>query len=98
MTRSTPDNPFPNFLTSPAGACLSTAYDLACNRPHTWRIFSGIGFRIWNPLPRIQALTTKPPWTVRWSLVRKASKRSNKFMILFTIIDLFDCVFADSKK
>ncbi|GBN26164.1 hypothetical protein AVEN_33958-1 [Araneus ventricosus] len=23
--------------------------DLACSRPHTRRIFSGIGFRTWNP-------------------------------------------------
>ncbi|GBN87662.1 hypothetical protein AVEN_106019-1 [Araneus ventricosus] len=24
-------------------------YVLTCNRPHTGRIFSGIGFRTWNP-------------------------------------------------
>ncbi|GBO37328.1 hypothetical protein AVEN_55899-1 [Araneus ventricosus] len=24
-------------------------YDLKCNNPNTWRIFSGIGFRSWNP-------------------------------------------------
>ncbi|GBM06323.1 hypothetical protein AVEN_121369-1 [Araneus ventricosus] len=39
----------PSFHATPAGGRLATTYDLACNRPHTRRIFSAIGFRIWNP-------------------------------------------------
>ncbi|GBM34462.1 hypothetical protein AVEN_106705-1 [Araneus ventricosus] len=46
MTRTTPS---PNFHATPTGGRLATTYDLACNRPHTRRIFSGIGFRTWNP-------------------------------------------------
>ncbi|GBL77100.1 hypothetical protein AVEN_12742-1 [Araneus ventricosus] len=38
-----------NFRTSPARGHLATTYDLMCNRIHTTRIFSGIGFRTWNP-------------------------------------------------
>ncbi|GBL62549.1 hypothetical protein AVEN_8142-1, partial [Araneus ventricosus] len=51
MTRTTPEltNPSPNFHEAPTGGRLATAYDLARNRPHTRRIFSGIGFRTWNP-------------------------------------------------
>ncbi|GBM18164.1 hypothetical protein AVEN_151707-1 [Araneus ventricosus] len=41
--------PSPNFHATPTGGRLATAYDLACNRPHTRRIFSGIGVRSWNP-------------------------------------------------
>ncbi|GBO37710.1 hypothetical protein AVEN_15254-1 [Araneus ventricosus] len=43
------------------GGRLATTYDLACNRPHTRRIFSGIGFRAWNPpasKPRLYYLAT----------------------------------------
>ncbi|GBN32507.1 hypothetical protein AVEN_42442-1 [Araneus ventricosus] len=36
--------PSPNFRER-----LATTYDLACNRPHTRRIFSGIGFRTCDP-------------------------------------------------
>ncbi|GBM25343.1 hypothetical protein AVEN_232473-1 [Araneus ventricosus] len=48
MTRATPElaPPSPNFHATPTGGRLATTYDLACNRP---RIFSGIGFRTWNP-------------------------------------------------
>ncbi|GBM34710.1 hypothetical protein AVEN_191857-1 [Araneus ventricosus] len=44
MTRTTPElaPPSPNFRATPAGGRLATTYDLACNRPHTRRIFSGI--------------------------------------------------------
>ncbi|GBM66184.1 hypothetical protein AVEN_246404-1 [Araneus ventricosus] len=51
MTRTTPElaPPSPNFHATPAGGRLTTTYDLACNRPHTRRIFSGIGFRTWSP-------------------------------------------------
>ncbi|GBN06201.1 hypothetical protein AVEN_209029-1 [Araneus ventricosus] len=28
---------------------MATMHDLAYNRPHTRRIFSGIGFRAWSP-------------------------------------------------
>ncbi|GBO34291.1 hypothetical protein AVEN_32896-1 [Araneus ventricosus] len=41
--------PSPNFHTTPTEGCLATTYDLVCNRPHTRQIFSGIGFRTWNP-------------------------------------------------
>ncbi|GBM76432.1 hypothetical protein AVEN_2083-1 [Araneus ventricosus] len=37
------------FYATPTGGRLTTTYDLMCNRPHTRRIFRGIGFRIWNP-------------------------------------------------
>ncbi|GBM74467.1 hypothetical protein AVEN_69470-1 [Araneus ventricosus] len=37
------------FCATPAGGRLTSTYDLACNRPHTRRIFSGIGLRTWNP-------------------------------------------------
>ncbi|GBM41687.1 hypothetical protein AVEN_46955-1 [Araneus ventricosus] len=51
MMRTTPEQapPSPNFRTTPTGGRFATMYDLACNRPHTRRIFSGIGFRTWNP-------------------------------------------------
>ncbi|GBM11222.1 hypothetical protein AVEN_267799-1 [Araneus ventricosus] len=51
MTRTTPElaPPSPNFHSTPTGGRLTTTYDLTCNRPHTRRIFSGIGFRTWNP-------------------------------------------------
>ncbi|GBM26369.1 hypothetical protein AVEN_253678-1, partial [Araneus ventricosus] len=39
----------PSFLTTPTGGRLATSHDLTCNRPHTWRIFSRIGSRTWNP-------------------------------------------------
>ncbi|GBM39715.1 hypothetical protein AVEN_47520-1 [Araneus ventricosus] len=47
MTRTTPElaPPSPNFHATPTGGRLTTTYDLACNRPHTRRIFSGIGSR-----------------------------------------------------
>ncbi|GBM63429.1 hypothetical protein AVEN_120555-1 [Araneus ventricosus] len=33
-------------------------YDLMCKRPHTWRIFNGIRFRIWNPqAPEVKLLS-----------------------------------------
>ncbi|GBO06547.1 hypothetical protein AVEN_84073-1 [Araneus ventricosus] len=37
------------FYATPMGGRLASTYDLACNRPHTQRIFSGIGFRTWSP-------------------------------------------------
>ncbi|GBL73672.1 hypothetical protein AVEN_230670-1 [Araneus ventricosus] len=51
MTRTTPElaPPSPNFRATPTGGRLATTCDLACNRPHTRRIFSGIGFRTCNP-------------------------------------------------
>ncbi|GBO03301.1 hypothetical protein AVEN_67688-1 [Araneus ventricosus] len=63
MTRTTPElaPPSPNFHATPAGGRLATTYDLACSRPHTRRIFSGIGFRAWNPPPQSRDLTTRPP-------------------------------------
>ncbi|GBN84815.1 hypothetical protein AVEN_212101-1, partial [Araneus ventricosus] len=41
--------PSPNFHATPTGGRLATTYDLACNRLHIRRIFSGIEFRTWNP-------------------------------------------------
>ncbi|GBM50087.1 hypothetical protein AVEN_223298-1 [Araneus ventricosus] len=63
MTRTTPElaPPSPNFRATPAGGRLATTYDLACNRPHTRRIFSGIGFRTCDPPARGRNLTTRPP-------------------------------------
>ncbi|GBN09291.1 hypothetical protein AVEN_37534-1 [Araneus ventricosus] len=51
MTRTTPElaHLSPSFHATPTGGRLATTYDLACNRPHARRIFSGIGFRTWNP-------------------------------------------------
>ncbi|GBL71966.1 hypothetical protein AVEN_115011-1 [Araneus ventricosus] len=47
--------PSPSFHAAPAGGHLATAYDLACNRPHTRRTFGGIGFRTWNlPAPKLR--------------------------------------------
>ncbi|GBM01120.1 hypothetical protein AVEN_96123-1 [Araneus ventricosus] len=56
MTRTTSElaPPSPNFRATPTGGRLATTYDLACNRPHTRRIFSGIGFRTCDPpVPRL---------------------------------------------
>ncbi|GBM15889.1 hypothetical protein AVEN_258433-1 [Araneus ventricosus] len=36
--------PSPNFHATPTGGRLATTYELTCKRPHTRRIFSGIGF------------------------------------------------------
>ncbi|GBO46417.1 hypothetical protein AVEN_164343-1, partial [Araneus ventricosus] len=45
------------FCATPTVGRLATAYDLACSRPHTRRIFRGIGFRAWNPPgPNAEAL------------------------------------------
>ncbi|GBM96541.1 hypothetical protein AVEN_6301-1 [Araneus ventricosus] len=55
MTRTTPElaPPSPNFRATPTGGPLATTYDLAYNRPHTRRIFGGIGFRNCDPpVPR----------------------------------------------
>ncbi|GBN31657.1 hypothetical protein AVEN_174850-1 [Araneus ventricosus] len=51
MTRTTSElaPPSPNFRATPMGGRLATTYDLTCNRPHTRRIFSGIGFRTCDP-------------------------------------------------
>ncbi|GBO10962.1 hypothetical protein AVEN_155413-1 [Araneus ventricosus] len=53
----------PNFRATPTAGPLATTYDLPCNRPHTRRIFSGIGFRICDPPERSRGrdLTTKTP-------------------------------------
>ncbi|GBL97278.1 hypothetical protein AVEN_274625-1, partial [Araneus ventricosus] len=51
MTRTTPElaPPSQSFRATPTGGRLATAYDLACNRPHTRRIFGGVGSRTWSP-------------------------------------------------
>ncbi|GBL74851.1 hypothetical protein AVEN_243699-1 [Araneus ventricosus] len=62
------DTASPNFRTTPAGGHLATMDDLECNRPHTRRIFSGIGLRTWNtPAPR--------PYRFRWHLDLKKQLR-----------------------
>ncbi|GBM80018.1 hypothetical protein AVEN_203781-1 [Araneus ventricosus] len=43
------------------GERLATTYDLMCNRPHTRRIFSGIGFRTWNLRLQSRDVTIRPP-------------------------------------
>ncbi|GBN68533.1 hypothetical protein AVEN_111886-1 [Araneus ventricosus] len=59
MTRTTPELA-PSLQTSiTTEGRLATTYDLACSRPHTRRIFSGIGFRTLRPQSR--DLTTRPP-------------------------------------
>ncbi|GBM96674.1 hypothetical protein AVEN_69283-1 [Araneus ventricosus] len=42
----------PNFHATQTRGRLATTYDLACNRPHTRQIFSGIGFRTLRPQSR----------------------------------------------
>ncbi|GBO12022.1 hypothetical protein AVEN_63619-1 [Araneus ventricosus] len=60
MTRTTPSwHTSPDFRATPTGGRLATTYDLACNRPHTRRIFSGIGFRTCDPpVPRSRPFVT----------------------------------------
>ncbi|GBN80921.1 hypothetical protein AVEN_213904-1, partial [Araneus ventricosus] len=47
MTRTTPElvPPSSSFHATPTGGRLATTHDLMRNRPHTRRIFSGIGLR-----------------------------------------------------
>ncbi|GBN84162.1 hypothetical protein AVEN_156117-1 [Araneus ventricosus] len=57
MTRMTPELvlPSPSFHATRTEGRLAATYNLACNKPHTRRIFSGIGFRAWNSLvPRLR--------------------------------------------
>ncbi|GBM52780.1 hypothetical protein AVEN_34194-1 [Araneus ventricosus] len=51
MTRTTPElaPPFRNFRATPAGGRLAIAYDLACSRPHTRKVFSEVGFQACEP-------------------------------------------------
>ncbi|GBN01640.1 hypothetical protein AVEN_36208-1 [Araneus ventricosus] len=82
MTRTTPELalPSPNFHATPTGGRLATACDLACNRPHTRRIFSGIGFRTWSPPAPKPKPTTRPlrPHTIdRISLLQKEYSSSS---------------------
>ncbi|GBL87125.1 hypothetical protein AVEN_218808-1 [Araneus ventricosus] len=51
MTRTTPELAPPLQTSAPHQRedVWPTTYDLACNRPNTRRIFSGIGFRTWIP-------------------------------------------------
>ncbi|GBN51526.1 hypothetical protein AVEN_238233-1 [Araneus ventricosus] len=53
MTRTTPElaPSSPSSIATPTGGRLATTNYLACNRPHTRRIFSGIGFRACGPPP-----------------------------------------------
>ncbi|GBN75641.1 hypothetical protein AVEN_180804-1 [Araneus ventricosus] len=60
MARRTPELalPSPNFCATPTGGRLATTYDLACNRPHTRRIFSGIGVLNLGPSgPEVETLS-----------------------------------------
>ncbi|GBM23143.1 hypothetical protein AVEN_206948-1 [Araneus ventricosus] len=47
MTRTAPE--LCKLQHTPAGGCLTTTCDLACSRPNTRSIFSGIGFWTRNP-------------------------------------------------
>ncbi|GBM51699.1 hypothetical protein AVEN_215342-1 [Araneus ventricosus] len=63
MTRTTPELSTPSPSPSPHQRedVWPPAYDLACNRPNTLRIFGGIGLRAWSPLagkPRPDHWTT----------------------------------------
>ncbi|GBN57176.1 hypothetical protein AVEN_158016-1 [Araneus ventricosus] len=51
MTETTPELAprSPSFHATPTLGHLATTGGLACNRPHKRQIFSGIGFRAWNP-------------------------------------------------
>ncbi|GBN62148.1 hypothetical protein AVEN_216724-1 [Araneus ventricosus] len=58
MARTTPElaSPSSNFHATPTGGRLATTYDLACNRSHTRRIFSGIEPGTLRPRSRDLAL------------------------------------------
>ncbi|GBM52154.1 hypothetical protein AVEN_265627-1 [Araneus ventricosus] len=46
------------FYATPTGGRLATTFDLACNRPHTRWIFSGIGFSNLEPSgPKAETLS-----------------------------------------
>ncbi|GBN93015.1 hypothetical protein AVEN_141468-1 [Araneus ventricosus] len=59
MTRTTPELVPPLQASTPTGGHLATTNYLACNRPHTRRIFSGIGSR--NMEPSGSKAETLPP-------------------------------------
>ncbi|GBM55449.1 hypothetical protein AVEN_187555-1 [Araneus ventricosus] len=67
MTRTTPElaPSSPNFRATSTGGRLATMYYLACNKPHTRRIFSEIGFQTCDPRSRGRDLTTRPPRSLR---------------------------------
>ncbi|GBN71354.1 hypothetical protein AVEN_27950-1 [Araneus ventricosus] len=59
--------PSPNFRTTPTGGHMAAAYDLGCNRSHTWWIFGGIWFRTCNhpaPKPRSYHWATVPVYFI----------------------------------
>ncbi|GBN83635.1 hypothetical protein AVEN_114234-1 [Araneus ventricosus] len=56
------------------GVCLPT-YHLTCNRSNTRRIFSGIGFRTWNP-----SAPKRRPYHVRLKRETTRKDRSLPFM------------------
>ncbi|GBM34109.1 hypothetical protein AVEN_235053-1 [Araneus ventricosus] len=62
MTRTTPERTHPlQTSATPGGRCLATTYNLACSRPHTRRIISGVGFRVWDPPTPSRNFTTRLP-------------------------------------
>ncbi|GBN74430.1 hypothetical protein AVEN_15230-1 [Araneus ventricosus] len=64
MTRTTPElaAPSPNFLTGLVARRLAPDVRFGVQQAHARWIFSGIGFRNWNPqAPRGRDLTTRPP-------------------------------------
>ncbi|GBM41564.1 hypothetical protein AVEN_215731-1 [Araneus ventricosus] len=77
MTRTTPElaPPSPNFRATPTGGRLATTYDLACNRPHTRRIFSGIGFRTCDPPEKKRSISIKT------ALVKIHTEIADKFQL-----------------
>ncbi|GBO09509.1 hypothetical protein AVEN_212617-1 [Araneus ventricosus] len=64
------------FYATPTGGRLATTYDLACNRPHTRRIFSGIGFR---------TLSTPATLTLNEASFRVPLKRDFKLQGLLSV-------------
>ncbi|GBM10234.1 hypothetical protein AVEN_177501-1 [Araneus ventricosus] len=64
--------PSPSFRATPAGGRLATTHVLACNWPHTRRIFSEIGFRTWNsPAPK--------PRPYHWASAAPIPKKKEPF-------------------
>ncbi|GBM06485.1 hypothetical protein AVEN_58326-1 [Araneus ventricosus] len=55
---------FPSFRATPVGGRLATTYDLSCSRPHTRRIFGGIGFRLSGPGVETLPLGHRDPYLV----------------------------------
>ncbi|GBN15391.1 hypothetical protein AVEN_233920-1 [Araneus ventricosus] len=74
----------PNFRATPTGGRLASTCDLACNRSHARRIFSGIWFRTSDPpVPRSRPCHARQLISVTWV---KAHAGNPAGMILFRTI------------